>query len=120
MSPNAIVLKAPMSSTPISNEHQFTGILEVLSMRHEAINNHPYAIKDMSFHLFTQVMIHLDFLSHANFSCLKIVGFFYFCVYLHWMPNIGSPVLPFSLLFYTFFSYIICIAFYVSSIFYHQ
>jgi hypothetical protein len=103
MSPNAIVLRAPMSSAPISNEHQFTGILEVLSMRHEAINNHPYAIRDMSFHLFTQVMIHLDFLSHGIFSCPKIVGFFYFCVYLHWMPNIGSLILTFVL--HIFFLY---------------
>jgi hypothetical protein len=50
---DAIVLKAPMSSAPISNEHQFIGTFKVLSTRYEAMNIHPYVIRDMSFHLFT-------------------------------------------------------------------
>ncbi len=73
---DAIVLKAPMSFAPISNEHQFTGTLKVLSTRYEAMN------------------IHLNFLSHVNFSYPKIIGFLKNCVDLCWMPNILSPILP--------------------------
>lgn len=77
--PDETILRTSwMSSTPISSKPQFMGILEVQSIIYEVLNSHPYVLGDMSFHLFTQVKIHLYFVSHAIFS----------------YPNIHSPFFP--------------------------
>ncbi len=90
---DTIILRAPISS-----EHKFRGIIEVLSTRYDVINNHHFIIWDMSFHLFTWVMIHLDFLSQPIFSYPKNSWvFFILCRFTldaqHWLFIFSSSPL---------------------------